>query len=732
MTAKDSPPSALAHILLAASLSWAVSHEAQAVAEFTFLDTGALDGQGIGASLSATDAETGRSATLTTVEIRGQDGSLASNGVAHVTHTLAGSSADALGIDSLNDTGTFANDERDFNPGEAWTFSFNVTVGITEIDFAGWGGTSSEVTLTFSDGTPPVVLSGNLPGDTFPVNTVVTAGTEVTMALTNLTGDQEVRLKHIFAHVTNDDIVYTDGDGGNWTTTLPNITQYGLPKVFESGDDVIFPEGSNSAVVIEPGGVTSGAVTWANTRNGRLKFLNGDLSCANLLNVDRGGVVIENATEVRGTATFEGNGELEIGAGGSLTFDTLLLSGDTLLEFLVGNHYENPDGTIVLGQSGADIRNVVDVTLGPVTSTVIENPLQKNGAGTLTFAGGLGTQTSGPVKLTLLEGAVSFAGTEQINLGVENVFDVSVFMDGPTVELHRVDIVGDGSLVVRKSSLLSPRFDGGDSLIRIPLIIESGQTLTVDPASGDNDLTISGELGGDGNLVKQGNGLCVISGFSGYGGDTAVEAGDLRFSRPILSDAGKVRLSGGGQLDLRHGFGDTVEALFIDGVQVEAGTYGSSPVSGVTLDVVDNSRFISTGWLVVTNGPPSADCATWAASFGLTGLANEDDDHDGISNSDEYAFGLLPNNSASVSPFAAPLGADGTFSYTRRNPTTFNTALTYHYEYSTSLTPGIWTELTTGFGEASNARTTVETITVTLPPALLTEESLFVRVVASY
>lgn len=124
----------------------------------------------------------------------------------------------------------------------------------------------------------------------------------------------------------------------------------------------------------------------------------------------------------------------------------------------------------------------------------------------------------------------------------------------------------------------------------------------------------------------------------------------------------------------------------------------------------------------------------WVSPFGLSaGSQGGDSDNDGLSNFDEYAFGLNPTSGASVNPIAVPLDKSaGTFSYTRRAQAL--TGLTYTVRSSTSLAAGSWatlvkntdyTELVTGLvGD-------VETVKVTLSPALLTAPKLFLQVRAA-
>jgi hypothetical protein len=131
--------------------------------------------------------------------------------------------------------------------------------------------------------------------------------------------------------------------------------------------------------------------------------------------------------------------------------------------------------------------------------------------------------------------------------------------------------------------------------------------------------------------------------------------------------------------------------------------------------------------LQVTNGPAAAnDYDQWAGSsgFNLTGGLEGDDDGDGLSNFQEYAFGLNPTSGASVSPVTPLNKATGTFTYTRRKQSL--TGLTYSYESSTNL--AAWPSFTPAVPDVSNNGDPVETITVTVPASLLAEPKLFLRV----
>ena len=123
------------------------------------------------------------------------------------------------------------------------------------------------------------------------------------------------------------------------------------------------------------------------------------------------------------------------------------------------------------------------------------------------------------------------------------------------------------------------------------------------------------------------------------------------------------------------------------------------------------------------------DRDSWAASFGsgFTDTApGADPDGDGMTNQQEYAFGLNPALGSSVNPITSPFNK-GTrqFTYTRRLPSL--TGLVYTYQYSTDLSG--WSEFTPD-ASSSNSATPIEAVTVTVPATQTAAPKLFVRVAA--
>jgi hypothetical protein len=128
--------------------------------------------------------------------------------------------------------------------------------------------------------------------------------------------------------------------------------------------------------------------------------------------------------------------------------------------------------------------------------------------------------------------------------------------------------------------------------------------------------------------------------------------------------------------------------------------------------------------------PSSNPFTTWI-NANYPGLSDKsstgDPDGDGMSNLDEFAFGLNPSNSSSLSPFVAmPNAATDTFQYTRLNPAV--SGLTYKVMVSTSLNG--WVEDTAAVQSVIGTNGDVQTLSVTLGAAWQAESKLFVRVLA--
>jgi alpha-galactosidase len=130
-------------------------------------------------------------------------------------------------------------------------------------------------------------------------------------------------------------------------------------------------------------------------------------------------------------------------------------------------------------------------------------------------------------------------------------------------------------------------------------------------------------------------------------------------------------------------------------------------------------------------GPsPANDYSNWANNFPGANLSDPNADWDGdkLSNDHERIWGLNPTSGASSNPFANTANLrSGSFTYTRR--TRSLTGLNYTVWTSPNLTT--WTQDTGAIQAPAAPVGGVETVTVTLTPALLSNPKLFIRLQAA-
>jgi autotransporter-associated beta strand protein len=365
----------------------------------------------------------------------------------------------------------------------------------------------------------------------------------------------------------------------------------------------------------------------------------------------------------------------------------------------------------------------------PVTSILVDG-------GTLNAASGSHIGFGSYANLTL-DGGAAVQGSWQWNgnglLGCSSVGDTTNTISG------NLTLRGDAGAahtfnVVDGASATDLQVDAnlGDQWPEVWWVPASGLT-----KSGDGTMVLNGTNTYDGNTIVNDGTLEITASSSlrfrptSNGSNNSVSGsatGGMSFLGTVSLDLTAVDATDGNVWNLFNLGSFTGPAPTLIPAAVTSTTLGAfSEVStGVWELPVTGAKWVFTtadgnlAYMVTAN-----DFDSWKDDNGVTGGENDDDDGDGLTNFEEYAFGLDPTGASSVNPIAVPLDAStGNFSYTRRTQTL--TELTYSVWYSTDLSG--WTEDTGAVEGTPSVSGDVETVPVTLSPALLTNSKLFIQV----
>jgi fibronectin-binding autotransporter adhesin len=253
-----------------------------------------------------------------------------------------------------------------------------------------------------------------------------------------------------------------------------------------------------SGSVLDNGITLNGAVTVTIDANGGLS---GAISGSGSLTKTGTGTLAlyDNNNTYAGTTTVS-SGTLTIPTDEYLNANDLILADGTTLNFLGGTTFDN---NIIL-TGNATVSHNAPVTLSGVVSGAFN--LTKAGSGTMTISGTSNTY----------DGTIVSTGTLSVD-GDSNLTNGSVTLDGGTLSVTGTGVTIDNAFVMGSSNG------------------------TVDNA---NALTLSGIIGGTGNLTKTNVGTLTLTGTNTYGA-TTISAGDLSVASDTNLGTASVTLAGG-------------------------------------------------------------------------------------------------------------------------------------------------------------------------------------------
>jgi autotransporter-associated beta strand protein len=302
---------------------------------------------------------------------------------------------------------------------------------------------------------------------------------------------------------------------------------------------------------------------------------------------------VANAINLTGTQAGTGRGLLEGPASGTGTVTGPITISATTAS---GGHFASTGGTLVVQ--------------GAVTSSV---PVIVR-AGDVTFSGG------GSYSALNIDADTTRAGAA-------NGISTSAVVNLGTGAAATLDLNGFNQQLAGLT-----RLSGTNTVT----VTNSGApaVLTVDTTGTPS---YPGDVSGALSLVKSGSGTQTISGAVSYSGDTTVSDGILSIAAVnAANESSTVNIGASATLNLTFAGTDTVDKLFVGGVQKSPGVYEAigNPGSGIEIAQITGS-----GTLTVTSGPAGGNYASWASANGATADATADHDNDGVENGIEYFMG---------------------------------------------------------------------------------------------
>ena len=564
----------------------------------------------------------------------------------------------------------------------------------------------------------------------------------------------------------------------NGSGPLPAGTYSATTGGYES-----FFTGTGSLVVASTNGTWTSLSSgnWSTASNWAGDTIAAGYDATATFNAGTGVTVTVDSNRKIGTLAFD-TSDYTLAGSGTISLDSSLTPVISVGNGRTATISANMAGSYGLEKTGGGRVVFTGIKSYTGTTTVTAGTLELAGAmyGNAQIHGSLNIQPGASVNLTDGDGT---------GLGWNNPVN-SVSIDGGTINASGGSHLGFGSygaMTLNNGSTVLGNWQwNGDGMLGFSSYGDSTNTINgnlnlradagashtfyVDNGAADTDLLISANLSDQwpeigwvpaSGLAKYGAGKMVLSGTNTYDGNTVVNDGALNVTasgslhfRPTtngatnsVSGSATSSLSFLGTVDLDLTAANTTIGNSWNLFNLASFT-GPAPVlnpAAVTTTTLGTFTLVSPGvWeLPVTGAKWTFSAATgtlayvnaatpyetWGAAYGLSaGSETGDLDGDGLTNFQEYAFGLIPNSGSSVNPITVQLDkATGNFSYNRRQQSL--TGLTYSVWYSNNL--ATWTQDTGAVQGTPVLTGEVETVPVTISSSLLTNPKLFIQVRAN-
>jgi autotransporter-associated beta strand protein len=297
------------------------------------------------------------------------------------------------------------------------------------------------------------------------------------------------------------------------------------------------------------------------------------------LSIDSGGRLlgkIGNSQNIAASGTISGNFILNGGyldqAGGNAG------SGDNTYMAVAGTVTVNASSGIGAAGASGGYYETLEI-LAPISGN---GDLQQGGTNNSLWTAGLAKET-GLVKLSV---ANPYSGTYTIPNSGTGAYPPSAI--NRMLQLNNLNALSNATLNLTTTTTTNPvSFAHGVNTAPFNVGALSGSTSEVlsDTAGsavslsvgGNNaSTTYSGNLTGNGSLIKVGTGTLILAGANTYTGNTTVKAGTLELSQAVLATNSTVSISNGALLQLDFATTNQVMGLVLNGVNQAGGVYNST------------------------------------------------------------------------------------------------------------------------------------------------------------